>query len=144
MKHLKQLIILAVFACLLSSSPLLSLVGAQSVSVPTKFQALYSSLQGSLDNFNVYLNAQGSVNGYPTVFATELLPANGNRGTDLLTPQALQGSILTLESLSGTGHTRCDHSDRLPTLHLQFSKLLGLCFILQAGCSSREGPGNES
>ena len=78
MKHLKQLIILAVFACLLLSSPLFSLVSAQSVNVPSSFQGLYSSLQESLDNFNVYLKAQGSVSGYPTVFAADLLPANGN------------------------------------------------------------------
>lgn len=103
MKQLKQLIILAIFSCLLSSSPLFSLVSAQSVSVPPNFQGLYSTLQGSLNNFNVYLNAQGSVNGYPTVLATELLPANGNRGTDLLTPQALQGSILSLNRFQELG-----------------------------------------
>jgi hypothetical protein len=43
------------------------------------------------------------VRGYTTVFAAELLVANGNRGTDLLNPKALAASILSLDRFRELG-----------------------------------------
>jgi len=40
---------------------------------------------------------------YPVVFAAELLPANDNRGTDLLKPQALQSTVMYLDRLQELG-----------------------------------------
>jgi len=70
--------------------------------VPPEFQALYSTLKSSLDNFNANLTALSSKSGLP-IFGSELLPANSNRGDALLAPNAMQSVALYLDRLRELG-----------------------------------------
>ena len=72
-----------------------------SVPIPPEFQSLYNALDGSLTTFNQSFDtANGNA---PVTFAAELLPANGNRGTALLNPQAMIGVQKTFDSLQKLG-----------------------------------------
>ncbi len=71
--------------------------------VPSEFQELYSTLKASLDSYEAYLNSISTGENYPVIFGAELLPANSNRGEDLLAPQTLQATILFLDRLRELG-----------------------------------------
>lgn len=71
--------------------------------VPVEYQQLYSTLESSLDNYNSYLDSISAGKSYPVIFGGELLPANSNRGTDLLNPQAMQAVALYLDRLQELG-----------------------------------------
>lgn len=98
-------IIAMIFLGLLLGSAGFTLVQAspRTVDIPPEYQRLYSSLKVNLDNFDSYLNSQPMAANYPVVFAAELLPANDNRGTDLLKPQALQSTVMYLDRLQELG-----------------------------------------
>lgn len=76
-------------------------LGQVAPAVPPEYRALYDQLAGSLTSWERRLPDRGPAR--PPVWAAELLPANGNRGEDLLTPRALEGSIVYLEALRRLG-----------------------------------------
>jgi hypothetical protein len=105
---MERLMILVFLSCLLlfssSISSLDAIQGAQQydMTVPLKYQAEYTALGGILDSFN------SSLGSYPSshnalVFATELLPANGNRGPALLEPNNLASVATNLNALQAMG-----------------------------------------
>jgi hypothetical protein len=69
--------------------------------VPSEFLSLYNELDTALTAFDNSLDAP--VTPSPVTFATELLPANGNRGTELLNPQAIVGVRTSLDALQKMG-----------------------------------------
>ena len=71
--------------------------------VPEEYQALYASLDESLNSFQDYLNQHWDGTTGSTVFAAELLPANGNRGDALLQPTTMAGVKLYLDRLQELG-----------------------------------------
>jgi len=76
---------------------------APEAEVPAEYGQMYSSLQSDLSRYDSYLNAHpGNYNSTP-VFAAELLPANSNRGTDLLKPIAIRGVSTYLDRLQAMG-----------------------------------------
>ena len=71
--------------------------------VPEEYQGLYTSLEESLDSFSDYLSEHSDGSTNSTVFATEVLPANGNRGDALLQPSTMAGVDLYLDRLQELG-----------------------------------------
>ena len=69
--------------------------------VPPEFQSLYNELDTSMTAFDQSFDTSGTQ--YPVIFAGELLPANGNRGTALLDPSTLQGVRVNLDHLQALG-----------------------------------------
>jgi hypothetical protein len=72
------------------------------MSIPSKYQSEYTTLQGILDAFN------SSLGPYPNsknrlIFAAELLPANGNRGPALFQPGNLGSVDRNLDALQAMG-----------------------------------------
>ncbi len=72
-----------------------------SAPVPPEFQSLYNELDAALTAFDKSFDALGAP--YPVTFAAELLPANGNRGTELFNPTNLQATRLWLDRLQAIG-----------------------------------------
>lgn len=107
MKRLKELGLAALLSCLVLSSPIYAFVNASPVqqydmSIPMKYQGEYGALQRILSTFN------SSLGPYPTTinginFATELLPANGNRGPALFQSSNLGSVTLNLNALEAMG-----------------------------------------
>jgi len=72
------------------------------LSIPVQYQGEYSAIQGVLMSFNSSLGAYpASRNGF--VFATELLPANGNRGPALFQANNLASVAKNLDTLQAMG-----------------------------------------
>jgi hypothetical protein len=71
--------------------------------VPEEYQALYASLEESLESFHGYLGEHWDGSTGSTVFAAELLPANGNRGDVLLQPATMAGVDFYLDRLEELG-----------------------------------------
>jgi hypothetical protein len=78
-----------------------TLTPTASSSVPAEFRALYAELDAALTAFDQTLDAPAE--SYPVIFAAELLPANSNRGTELLKPANLQSTRLWLDRLQQIG-----------------------------------------
>ena len=103
----RQLIVIALLSCLIVSVLIFPPVAASQVdqqydsSIPSEYQGEYSALQGFLDSFNASLGVSGS--GRTSVFATELLPANGNRGPALLQSNNLASVENNLNALQAMG-----------------------------------------
>lgn len=73
--------------------------------VPSEYRSMYSSLKQTLDSWDKNLSSVEPVQKHQITFAAELLTANANRGTALLTPQAMQGVIANLNGLQSLGVT---------------------------------------
>jgi hypothetical protein len=71
--------------------------------VPAEYALLYSTLQGTLNNYSSYLSTIATQVSSPVVFGAELLTANGNRGTALLAPGVMQSVTLYLNRLQEMG-----------------------------------------
>jgi hypothetical protein len=71
--------------------------------VPPEYQALYTYLDSKLNAFSRQLNAQPKMSPSDLTFASELIVANGNRGEDLLQPQAFAGVVRYLDQLQALG-----------------------------------------
>jgi len=115
--------ILTLIACLTLSFPTISLIAPiqtpspyisnpqvpggfavqqYDMTIPSKYQGEYSTLQGFLDAFNSSLGPYPiSSNGF--TFATELLPANGNRGPALFQSNNLASVSANLNALQAMG-----------------------------------------
>lgn len=74
-----------------------------SMPVPAEYRDLYAAMRTDLDRFDSYLKSKDTGSRYPVVFGAELLPANGNRGPELLKTTALQGTFVYLDSLQQMG-----------------------------------------
>ena len=102
----KSLAILIMFV--LFSSLLLSTVAASQVipqyylTIPPQYQSEYAAIQGILHSFNSSLGPYpNSANSF--TFATELLPANGNRGPALFNANNLASVAANLNALQAMG-----------------------------------------
>jgi hypothetical protein len=103
----KYVISAALLACLFLSTPFFSFVEAIPVqeydmSIPPQYQVQYTELQNILNSFN------SSLGPYPAsmsslAFATELLPANGNRGPALFQSNNLASVTRNLNALQAMG-----------------------------------------
>lgn len=71
--------------------------------IPTEYQALYDELEQKLEDFNQQLEALPDRENYPTTFATDLMVANGNRGTALLDEKGYQYILLYLDRFQELG-----------------------------------------
>jgi hypothetical protein len=71
--------------------------------IPEEYQALYDSLSQNLDRFQETLATQWDGESGATVFGTELVVANGNRGEILLMPETMQAVRLYLDRLQEVG-----------------------------------------
>lgn len=69
--------------------------------VPPEYQALYDELDRNLATWERRLPDDDFAR--LPIWAAELLPANGNRGEDLLVPQAFEGCVLYLDALRRLG-----------------------------------------
>ncbi|HXX72554.1 MAG TPA: hypothetical protein VEI80_02580 [Candidatus Acidoferrales bacterium] len=105
---MRKLAPLVLFAVLLVGLLILSPVASYPVvqqydfTVPFEYQGEYSALQGILGSFNASLGTlTPSENSF--VYATELLPANGNRGPALLQPNNLNSVAANLNALQAMG-----------------------------------------
>ena len=76
---------------------------ATPASVPDEYQALYEELDGKLTEFSHLLTVQQGIGFKPLTYASELLPANANRGEALLEKQALEGVQMYLDALLALG-----------------------------------------
>lgn len=75
----------------------------KSAAVPAEYRKTYSALKSILNEFDAKLVTPDGQRSYPVIFGAELLPANCNRGKDLLKPDALQGVIVYLDRLRELG-----------------------------------------
>jgi len=105
---MRKLAPLVLFAALLVGLLMLSPVASYPVvqqydfTVPPEYQGEYSALQGILGSFNSSLGSlTPSENSFG--YATELLPANGNRGPALLQPNNLNSVAANLNALQAMG-----------------------------------------
>ena len=71
--------------------------------VPAEYRQLYSTLESSLESFDAYLDSHTTGTTYPVIFGSELLPANANRGPELLVPHTMQAVSLYLDRLKELG-----------------------------------------
>ena len=79
-----------------------SAVQEYDLSIPSKYQGEYTALQGILNTFNSSL-VPYSISMNRFVFATELLPANGNRGPALFQSNNLASVATNLNALQAMG-----------------------------------------
>ncbi|MHB8086257.1 MAG: hypothetical protein ACYDHZ_10555 [Dehalococcoidia bacterium] len=89
-----------------ASQPTQSISSNETVpAVPQEYQQLYSGLSSQMDQFQTKLNSlsSGSATADKTVFASELLYANGNVGEGLLNPQVMSLNRLMLDRLQVMG-----------------------------------------
>jgi hypothetical protein len=70
--------------------------------IPGQYDAMYANLKSALDQFAESLQTQ-PVSKDPTIFGAELLPANCNRGEELLGPGVLAAVSLYLDRLQALG-----------------------------------------
>jgi hypothetical protein len=75
--------------------------------VPSEYRTMYDTLKDALDRFDAALKPNPTVmlRSYyrPLIFGAELLPANANRGPDLLRPQTMQSVRLFLDRYKEMG-----------------------------------------
>jgi hypothetical protein len=90
--------------------------------VPAQYQALYNSLAAGLDSYERAVDAlPDSPRGTAApVLATELLPANGNRLTQLLQPATMGGVDAWLDRLEALRFTGVTLGVKLPQLLPEF------------------------
>jgi len=90
--------------------------------VPEEYQALYASLEESLKSFQDYLSEHWDGTTGSTVFAAELLPANGNRGDVLLQPATMAGVAFYLDRLQELGVQGVTVAISFPLLRPEFPR----------------------
>lgn len=67
--------------------------------IPAPYQQLYQEIDERLEEFRKSLPGSGGGGEVEITFAAELLPANGNRGPDLLTEKSYWGTLAYLDRL---------------------------------------------
>jgi hypothetical protein len=86
--------------------------------IPAEYTSMYTNLKTSLDQFGIFLDDQGTAQNQP-IFGAELLPANCNRGEELLRAGVLSGVKLYLDRLQELGV----QGVTIPTLYPRVSAL---------------------
>lgn len=76
---------------------------ASTPQVPDQYRALYNGLKANLDAATAQLDKLDHGQKYPVTYAAELLTANNNVGTALLTSRAMSVSIKYLDGLQRLG-----------------------------------------
>ena len=71
--------------------------------VPEDYQKMYTYLETSLTGFEAPLKSTGKRNSHKVIFGAQLVPANCNRGRDLLKPEAIEDVQLYLDGLKDLG-----------------------------------------
>ena len=71
--------------------------------VPVAYQPTYSALDQILNSFDQTLNSTASGSNHQVTYATELLPADSNLVTKLLTPQAMPSVVNYLNAIQKLG-----------------------------------------
>ena len=74
--------------------------------VPIHYRELYDALDAGLDKWMAYLESRQPVPGHDVTYGAEVLPANVNRGSALLSPQALAGVEVYLDRLAAIELTK--------------------------------------
>jgi hypothetical protein len=80
----------------------LPLPNSATPAIPAEYDGVYANLKSALDRFDIWLDGQGTQQNTP-VFGAELLPANCNRGEELLQPGVLEGVKLFLDRFGALG-----------------------------------------
>ena len=90
--------------------------------VPAQYQTLYDTLSAGLDSYQraVYVWPVAPAGTAVPVLATELLPANGNRLTQLLQPATMTGVNQWLDRLQSIGVHGVTLGVKLPMLLPEF------------------------
>ncbi len=78
-------------------------VAAPASPVPAEYADLYPALAAKLKAADGSIMSRWSGQKYDTIFAAELLPANGNIGEPLLRPEAWQAILINLDGLQQLG-----------------------------------------
>jgi len=99
----RSLAIKLILIILLSITIFFILLSAIGESIPLKYRALYSRLESNLNDYEKWLDSKKVVETGEIIFAAELLPANANRGPDLLKPESIEGVSLYLDRLEELG-----------------------------------------
>jgi hypothetical protein len=99
----RSLAIKLILIILLSTAIFFILLSAIGGSIPLKYRALYSRLESNLNDYEKWLDSKKTVETGEITFAAELLPANANRGPDLLKPESIDGVSLYLDRLEALG-----------------------------------------
>jgi hypothetical protein len=101
LKHVEALavVLLALSIC---ASSLVSATPTQ-IPPPPEYEQLYSGLKQTLNAYDTYLATLSNQASYPVIFGAELLPANGNRGVQLLAPATMRGVIANLDAFQSLG-----------------------------------------
>ena len=71
--------------------------------IPDSYRSLYQQLQNNLNAAQAQIDPFQAQSMKPPLYAAELLPANGNRGTDLLQPGVMTGVTTYLDRLKQLG-----------------------------------------
>ncbi|MEM3748024.1 MAG: hypothetical protein QXN67_11310, partial [Thermoproteota archaeon] len=71
--------------------------------VTHEYRELYSRLKASLDDYEKHLDSKNVNEAHRIIFGAELLPANANRGPDLLNPGSIEGVKTYLDRLKELG-----------------------------------------
>lgn len=71
--------------------------------IPAEHRQLYDQISEGLDKYEKFFNENKKSEDHQVIFGAELLPANGNRGEELLSDKALPGTILYMDRLVGMG-----------------------------------------
>ncbi len=87
----------------LKSASIVSSEGNRRTLVPEEYRRTFNNLKMILDDFDSRLAKRSKSEKYPVIFGAELLPANCNRGSALLKPEAIKGIILYLDRLKALG-----------------------------------------
>ena len=97
-----------------------SLAPAQTPSVPSAYQDLYSSLQTQLSSFDSQTKAGWNGTVTPVLFAGGLITANGNAGASLLAANKIKGVEAELSRLAGLGTKAVTVSIGFPLFYQPF------------------------
>ncbi len=105
---------LTFLACLSHSN-----ISAQAPPVPAEFQAIYSSLNTYLANFNTTLNAE-PLSHFPLLSTAALTNADANAGPQLVNPGTMAGLQLQLNELKAMGVQAVTVEVGFPMLYAPF------------------------
>ncbi|RJP26120.1 MAG: hypothetical protein C4536_16165 [Actinobacteria bacterium] len=95
---------------------------AAGIEVPEKYADLYNELDLKLGEAASYLEANWDGSKGDTIFSTELIVANSNRGEALLNPATLYAIEITLDSIQTLGIKAVNISIAYPLLTLSFPR----------------------
>jgi len=80
-----------------------SVIENTSSKVPPAYKALYTAMERGLTDLDSALDKKQTTGHSPMTFAAEALIANGNRGEELVTGEAIQGAVLELDRFQKLG-----------------------------------------